>query len=146
MGPGRPRARGGSLFPLREAAPTRSPEVLAGMGNAFVIENQNPTAGPLPQWAVERPQGSYFGYFQNEFGDQWVLVAFEGRIRLAGGPEGWGNVRQFWPTEEDRLLMEESPGGVTWPEDLVMNRDERLWLMGCLASCVPGLLNCESPA
>lgn len=101
------------------------------MPDLFVIE----PFGRIPRWAVERPRGSYFGFFRNEFGERWVIVAWAGRVRLAGEAFGW-EPRDLSPTAED-LYRFESCGEFEWPQDLPMNRDERLWLSACLASAAP---------
>lgn len=103
------------------------------MGNALVIENGHAKRGPLPRWAIERPKGAYFGYFENEFGEQWVFVAHQGLLRLAGGMHGWSTVMELRP-DADELDRLEACADALWPEGVPMNRDERLWLMACVAS------------
>lgn len=94
-----------------------------------------PSCGRLPEWARERPEGSYFGYFENEFGEQWIFLATKGSVRLAGGDLGWEQVHELlqpnwrdvdeWLTIHADLEKDELRG--SWPT-VTMNAAESDWL------------------
>ena len=98
--------------------------------DALVIPNRHtPSCGRLPDWAKKRPDGAYFGYFENLHGEQWVLVATREKVLLAGGDSGWDHTFTFASPEWDRLTKHES---TTWPADLILSNEEREWLSTCV--------------
>lgn len=63
----------------------------------IVIENAH--SAPLPDWAVDRPAGAYFGYFEDG-PRQHVFLATRESIRVASGYCGWDwtvEVPVDWP-------------------------------------------------
>jgi hypothetical protein len=64
---------------------------------------------------------SYLGYFENSFGEQWIFRQDRttGRATLRGGDVGWN-------TEFDVV-----DGTVA---DLILGKEERLWLQACWSS------------
>jgi hypothetical protein len=101
----------------------------------LTIQNQHtPHAGRLPKWALDRPEGAYFGYYENEYGEQWVILASQEKVLLAGGDCGWDStyelLRPPWAEIAERSYPQ-------WP-DLVMTPEERTWLLTCLASAARG--------
>jgi hypothetical protein len=103
------------------------------MGNDFLtVQNQHvPECGRLPGWACERPEGAYFGYYENEHGEQWVLVATAEKALLAGGDCGWETTYELrnppWAEIRDRRFP-------SWPT-LNMIPREQAWLEACLSAC-----------
>jgi hypothetical protein len=80
----------------------------------------------MPAWINETPTQwpHRLGYFENEHGEQWVVLIEPHRIRLAGGDIGWDDCR-----EKDRPtwnnLLRWLPH---WPAGLILNEPERAWL------------------
>lgn len=91
--------------------------------------------GRVPRWVVERSKGSYLGYFRNGFGDAMVFLAEPGLVRMAASMTDW-EIHERRPTLED-VERFEACDDVDWPAELALNRDERLWLMACLACSAP---------
>ena len=87
--------------------------------------------GRLPRWAVDRSKGAYLGWFRNEFGNVWVFLADGETFRMAGDLEAW-RVHELRPTPDD-IERFEACDGPSWPDEAPLNREERLWLMSCLA-------------
>ena len=62
----------------------------APLGDVVVIPNLHAEdRGPFPLWLKRRSEFSYFGYYENSDGEQWVFVATEHGIRVIGGAAGW---------------------------------------------------------
>jgi hypothetical protein len=99
--------------------------------DALTIPNQHsPQCGRLPQWALVRPVGAYLGYYENPYGEQWVLVASEDKVLLAGGDCGWEQAYELLRPPWDEIGQCRYP---EWP-NLVMTPEERSWLLACLAA------------
>ncbi len=104
--------------------------------DVILVRNQHvPSCGSLPEWARERPEGSYFGYFEIEYGEQWVFLATEDYAQLAGGHGGWEHVYRLehpdWHHVEDWLMLhadlDTNTFRVPWP-GIVFNKPEGEWL------------------
>jgi hypothetical protein len=66
--------------------------------------------------------GRYVSYFENRYGEQWVLIGSEDRTsaEIRGGDIGWDRVV---------VVSIEKP----FP-DIVLNEDEIMWMVACLAA------------
>lgn len=104
--------------------------------DAILIKNQHvPSCGSLPVWARERPRDAYFGYFENEYGEQWIFLATDEVAQLAGGEMGWEHVyrieRPDWHRVENWLVMQVDLDAnelrVPWP-GIVLGQAESDWL------------------
>jgi hypothetical protein len=72
---------------------------------------------------VRKMKGKYYGYFENQHGEQWVLQ-FDAKADkgvLRGGDLGWDEVVEFDLHNDDWLLR--------LP---IMNQHEQEWLQACL--------------
>lgn len=65
--------------------------------------------------------GTYIGYFENRYGEQWVFTRDRttGEATLRGGDIGWNTVH---PVVDGTV------------EGLILNREERAWLEACWAA------------
>lgn len=95
-----------------------------------------PSCGALPSWVRERDGSStYFGYFENQHGEQWVFLAGEGFAQLAGGDLGWEQVHRLerpnWHDPDDWLVMkadlDTNEFQKPWP-GIVLDDAESTWL------------------
>jgi len=89
------------------------------MGNAFFAMKNNHVKGcgePI-NFTNDDPK-KYYGYFENEYGEQWVFVYDQrtGDAELRGGDAGWGNTYKI---KEGRNL------------DLILNESKKVWLHAC---------------
>ena len=99
--------------------------------DSLALHNQHSAScGHLPEWAVNRPLGTYFGYYENEYGEQWLMVASVERVRLAGGDCGWDSTFDLLGPPWEEIRERRFPG---WPT-LNMIPHERSWLESCLAA------------
>jgi len=80
--------------------------------------------GGAPPRIKEQP-GRYIGYFENEYGEQWLFVLDHGSETgmLYGGDVGW---EQGYPVVD----------GVA--DDLILNAPEIAWLQACWAAATAG--------
>ncbi|TWT66687.1 hypothetical protein [Allorhodopirellula solitaria] len=69
-------------------------------------------------------RGQYVGYFENQFGEQWIFTRNRrtGTATLRGGDMGWNTA------------VDVTDGTV---EQLVLGESESLWLQSCLDSSRP---------
>ena len=109
---------------------------MAKKKDVVTIPNHHaPGCGKLPAWARERPDGSYFGHFENEHGEQWIFVATKESVRLAGGDLGWEQVHELarpdWRDVDEWLTiqvdLDEDKFRGAWPS-VVMGAAEGDWL------------------
>jgi hypothetical protein len=72
-----------------------------------------------------KPNSTYFGYFENCYGEQWVFTYnYEtDRAVLSGGDVSW----KEYPVEAL---------GTAAHVDLVLNREEHAWLQACWGAAV----------
>lgn len=73
-------------------------------GNPSLITNDDPQ--------------KYYGYFENEHGEQWVFVYDHqtGTAELRGGDVGWDKVIHIYNGNAN---------------DLILNEEEKIWLQTC---------------
>lgn len=88
----------------------------------FVAENVH--SGGTPS-VVRAGEHSYAGYFENDYGEQWVFTfdRESGKGTLAGGDVGWESLTFTDPREVQ--------------EQWVLNRPEQMWLVACWTACFP---------
>ena len=92
--------------------------MIASQDIVLTARNQHsPECGAAPN-IMNSEAGKYYGYFENEYGEQWVLVydRREQRGVLRGGDAEW---------EKEYEVVE---GNVP----LVLSPPERAWLHACL--------------
>lgn len=108
-----------------------------------ITNSHIPSSGDIPLWARRRPEGSYFGYFDNSHGEQWIFLATKDQMRLAGGDVGWGSL--YEETKPDWKALTNAaiqPGVVVLFKgvvsdafkDLVFDAPEAAWLTACVQS------------
>lgn len=88
------------------------------------------TRGPIPRWVINRPQDSYFGCFESEYGDVWVVIGTADCITMSGGYLGWEQVHLLKPSPE--VLEQFSEGKGSWPTHITLDKATRSWLSACL--------------
>jgi hypothetical protein len=96
--------------------------VVAARTYIFAAANHHSeSCGIPPQVRTRAEPGHYYGYFQNEHGEQWVLDIDVSARRgiLRGGDNDWESE------------IEVASAGV---QGVVLNRAEQLWLQACLAA------------
>lgn len=94
-----------------------------------------PACGALPSWVREHAEGSYFGYFENELGEQWVFQATRDYAQLAGGDAGWSRVFRIenpnWFAVDEWLFgkadLEANAVNPGWP-GILLEGLEAAWL------------------
>lgn len=108
-----------------------------------IANNHVESCGRIPDWAVNRPTDSYLGYFENRHREQWIFLATNDQMRLAGGDLGWGEIheetRPDWKAMQEALVQ---PGAnVLFKDmkssafkDLVFDGPEAEWLTSCVRS------------
>ncbi len=76
--------------------------------------------GPPP---VVDATGKYVGYFQNEYGEQWVFIGDRktGEAVIYGGDVGWQS--QY-----------KASGSKPFPGDLILSREEKEWIIACFVA------------
>lgn len=81
----------------------------------------------MPPQVTNKEPGKYVGYFENRFGEQWILqVDYETKDgELRGGDIGWSTV---YPIRAGQLS-----------EELILGDDEKVWITACLKAlwCLP---------
>ncbi len=103
---------------------------LLSIGNRHTPESGHP-----PAWLKEAPQGER-SYFENAFGEQWIVEAGDESLRLTGGDVGWETYSIAMP--DYRLLAEQlskPSAGLPFGNAVqTMDSAERTWLRAaCLA-------------
>lgn len=125
------------------------PKPVTGEAPKIVIENaHSPSCGEIPGWAIDRPKGSYFGYFESRIaGGQWVLLATTDEVKLASGELDWTPFTlKFGPADWRQAIKRKI---VEWPDVTSrMSTGAKLWLVAALleaagafgrADAVPGV-------
>jgi len=81
------------------------------------------------------PAGGYTGYFENPYGEQWLLrwLGTEDVVHLYGGDIGWDNPQNIplppIPTQDNLgFVTEHLQESLT----ILLNQPEQLWLAGCM--------------
>ena len=90
----------------------------------LTIRNRHsPTCGD-PPIVNEEDRDTCIGYFENQYGEQWVFTCNRttGEAILRGGDSGWN---QLWPVVDGKV------------DGLILAREEKLWLEACHAATVP---------
>jgi len=84
----------------------------------FVMQNVHSPSCGTPPTMTNATSGKYFGYFENEHGEQWTFIfdRAEKTAELRGGDAGWENV---YRVEDGRA------------SDLVLSAKEARWLQAC---------------
>lgn len=79
------------------------------------------SCGAPPEVTNKEP-GIYTGYFENQFGEQWILQVDRrtNNGELRGGDIAWSTV---YPIRNGKMT-----------EELVLGKDEKVWLMACLTA------------
>lgn len=91
----------------------------------FIMENKHAESCGTPPIITNTNSNKYFGYFENEFGEQWVFVydPDTGKGELRGGDVDWNNVFE--------VLNGRVP-------DLILGASEQKWLEACWESATSG--------
>lgn len=84
----------------------------------FLIQNKHGKICGEPPLITNDDTKKYYGYFENEFGEQWVFIYDRrtGTAELRGGDAGW-----------DRVFLVKD-GRV---DGLILNEIETMWLQAC---------------
>ena len=87
------------------------------------VTNHHVSRGPM----IEERPGRYLGYFENKFGEQLVFVHEDGEpdATVFLGDVGW----------ESRRVSD--AGGLPDAGDLVLNEEERAFLIACWIATAP---------
>jgi hypothetical protein len=98
--------------------PLRRKAIIMAQQPFFTIYNGHVEQAGTPPQLDSREPGTYFGYFENEHGEQWVFVYDHETERgvLQGGDAGWAE--KF-----------EVVDGTA--RNLILNSEERQWLLAC---------------
>ena len=88
------------------------------------IRNHHTAPCGDPPIVNEADRDTYIGYFENQFGEQWIFTCNRttGEAVLRGGDSGWNKA---WPVVNGQ------------PEGLTLDRDEKRWLEACHAATKP---------
>ena len=98
--------------------------------DTIAIPNHHvPACGRFPGWALSPSPESYLGYFENENGEQWLLLATAEKVLLAGGDCGWDETFELLHPDWPAIVEKRSPA---WPRNLILDANERAWVKGCL--------------
>jgi hypothetical protein len=112
--------------------------------DSFSVANHHvPSCGKMPLWAIHRPENSYFGYFENRHGEQWMFLATKDQMRLAGGDTGWDQL--YEETAPDWKALSNAtvqPGAVVLLgkiksdvfKEIIFDLPEAIWLSACVRS------------
>jgi len=90
----------------------------------LTIRNHHSLACGDPPIVNDDTRNTYIGYFENQYGEQWVFTCNRetGEAVLRGGDGGWNTA---WPVVDGKV------------SGLNLNREETLWLEACLAAALP---------
>ena len=100
------------------------------------ISEDNAHPWPAPDWATDsskRPKGSYFGFFENNCGEQICGFVHNGVVTIAHGDMGWEEYVCKTEITQDhmdhRLALD-----VFLPEICQLSMGEKLWFAAFLTS------------
>ena len=90
----------------------------------LTIRNHHSPACGDPPIVNEEVHDTYIGYFENQYGEQWVFTCNRatGESVLRGGDIGWNKP---CPVVDGQV------------DDLNLSQDEKLWLEACHAAAIP---------
>ena len=92
----------------------------------FIIKNRHVEGCGIPPIITNENSNKYFGYFENEYGEQWVFVydrkTTKGELR--GGDAGWDNVFEVINGQAINLILD---------------ANERKWLEICWKSATSNI-------
>jgi hypothetical protein len=73
----------------------------------FVISNNHISDCGTPPVISNNEPNKYYGYFENEFGEQWLFIynQQDGIAELRGGDVGWENVFQVKDGKVGELIL-----------------------------------------
>lgn len=81
-----------------------------------ILNHHTEVCGAPPE--IDHAATAYLGYFENRYGEQWVLVADPGgRVTLRGGDTGWNTVYEVDPSGH--------------ASGLILDEEEHAWLQAC---------------
>ena len=92
--------------------------MIAQQNTVFTAKNQHSAECGTPPNVSNDEAHKYYGYFENEYGEQWMLIydPKERRGILRGGDAAW----------EKEYLVTDGEARIT------MNPSEKAWLRACL--------------
>ena len=84
----------------------------------FVMKNNHVKNCGEPSLITNDDNKKYYGYFENEHGEQWVFVYdyMTGNAELRGGDVGWEEVFTIKNGQANNLIL---------------NEEEKMWLQAC---------------
>lgn len=84
----------------------------------FVMSNRHASSCGNPPFISSGEPNKYYGYYENEHGEQWVFIynRQDGIAELRGGDVGWENVFRV----KDGKVVE-----------LLLGKEEQMWLQAC---------------
>ena len=87
--------------------------MIANQNMVFCAENRHTGSCGMPPNVTNLDTDKYYGYFENEYGEQWVLVydPKERRGILRGGDAGWENE---YEVEDGAVHVILSPAEEAW--------------------------------
>lgn len=88
------------------------------MNDEVLLIVYNNHANPCPRVTNRDSGRNYYGYYENEFGEQWLFIYDFDKDQgfLRGGDVGWDAVYSLG--EDCRI-------------DLILSKEERAWLTAC---------------
>jgi hypothetical protein len=119
----------------------------------FTVTNHHSAeCGEPPVWAREPTREAYKGYFENGYGEQWVVFASKERFEVTGGDIGWKPIVVENPNYQELLGeativfltltkakgLERCLGDISF-RGTILNAPEAAWLVAVLRakSCSP---------
>lgn len=107
----------------------------------FVADNAHVSGcGEPPAWTTPGTAG-YRGYFENRYGEQWIVHASRDELRLTSGDIGWETIEIASPDYSELARQLRDPAGIATnalARVLVLNEEERLWLAAVCAAVALG--------
>lgn len=87
----------------------------------FIMSNAHVSSCGVPPVISNNESNNYFGYYENEHGEQWVFIfnRTDGIAKLRGGDLGWDNVFKVIDGKVDELIL---------------GAEEKMWLQACWKS------------
>ncbi len=103
----------------------------------LLVENAHvPECGEAPAWTAAATAG-YRGYFENRYGEQWIVHASRDQLLLTGGDIGWETIEIANPDYRELARQLRNPAGSATnvlARELLLNEEERLWLHAVCAA------------